>query len=315
MIGLDGQIGYGIETTPGTPVTVTRFLPFVPPLGLREVPNYAPSRAIGASRRTSRPSALGPSNINGPVTHEFYAEGTGLLLQAILDGTPATTGSDPYTHTYDFGAEIKSVSAQVGLPSLAATHPVSYAGLRARQWTLTVRPGDVYAYLTIDWIGGALADTDGTPSLASASFPATLTPLLFSHGATTLAGSAIDIDSITITGTTGWTSEPKISATSPRAPRVFRGGRDLIGGSFVYDMANMTHLGRHLAGTQAALVFALTAAAGKSCTFTMNCEFPGDMPTIQNEGKTKETVRFNCVHASSDASALTVALVNSDSAP
>lgn len=313
-IGLDTQIGYAIENPAGTFTTVTRFFGVVPPLGLREVPTYQPSRAIFAGRRIATPSALGPSRVEGPVTHELTAESTGLLLRAMLEGTPATTGAGPYTHTYDLSTEISSVSAQVGLPSTAAVHPVAYAGLRCREWTITVSPGDVFAYLTLDWIGGALADYDGTPSLATASF-GTLTPLLFSHATLEVASGEIEVDNITLTGTTGWEMEHKISSTSPRAPRTFRANRHVIGGSFVNDFSGTTQLGRHLAGTTASVEVVFAASTSKSLTFTMTCEFPGEMPTVQNEGKTKETVAFNAVHASSDASAFTAELINSDATP
>lgn len=309
-VGADSQIGYAVETTPGTYETVTDFFEFVPPLGLRKIPTRAKSRAIRAGRRMPHHIAVGPYTVVGPVTHELVAETTGTLLRAMIEGTPATTGSNPYTHVFDGSTEISSLSAQIALPSAAANHPIAFAGLRCRQWTLNLRPGDVYPTLTLDWLGKT-ADIDGTPALATASYAA-FTRFVFSHATLLIAGSEVCVDNIQLQGTTGWAGEHKICSTDAGSQALFRGGKAMVTGSFVTDLAGLTQLNRLIDGTQVAFSLAFNAGASAQLTFTGNIDFSGDMATVQNEGKTKETVNFEFVHGTSDASAFTATLINAD---
>jgi len=311
--GLNAQIGYAVEATPGTYETVTKFFEFVPPLGLRKITTHTKSRAIRANRILPHAIDLGTYTVEGPVTHELTAETTGILLKAMIEATPVTAGTNPYTHTYDFSTEVASISAQTGLPATAAVHPIGFVGLRCRQWTVTVRPGDTYATLTLDWIGKTV-DTDGTPALASASY-ATFTRFLFTHATVTVAGSEVCVDNFTLTGTTGWGMEHKVCSTDAGAAALFRESKATVTGSFVTDLANLTQLGRLHAGTQAAVVIGFSAGASAALTFTMNAEFVGEMPIIEGEGKTKETVNFEAIHATADASACTAVLTNTDSTP
>lgn len=311
--GLNAQIGYAVEVTPGTFVTPTKFLEFVPPLGLRQMPTQMKSNAIRANRVLPHAFAVGPSSVEGPVRHELVAESIGTLLRGMIEGTAVTTGAGPYTHTYDFSTEPASMSAQVGLPSSASVHPMSYAGLRVQRWRINVAPGDVFATLEIDWIGKS-ADIDGTPALASATYP-TFTRFTFAHATFTLAGSEVCVDNISLEGTTGYASEHKICTTDAGTPTLFRADKPSVTGSVVTDLAGLTQLGRLVAGTQTALVVAFNAGASAQLTFTGNVFYTGEAPQIQNAGKVKETVAFEFLSATSDAAALTVTLINSDSTP
>lgn len=308
--GLDTQMGYAVETTAGTFETVTKFFEVVPPLGIRKIQNYISPRGIRAGRKFPVLDTLGSSRVEGPVTHELVAETIGALLRATIEGTPATSGSNPYTHTFDHSTEIASLSGQWALPSTSANHPMSAAGLRARQWTIQVRPDEIPT-LTIDWIGRSV-DTDGTPSLASASY-ASFTRFDFVDASISVGGSEVCVDEITLTGTTGWDMEHKICSTDAGVPSLFRAGKASVTGSFRTDFASLTQLNRYHAGTAAAVVVAFNAGASAQLTYTLNAQFTGEMPIVESEGKTKETVNFKAVHATADASACTAVLINTDS--
>lgn len=310
--GTSAQIGYAVESTAGTFVAPTRFLEFVPPLGLVKRQEYVKSRGIRAGRVMPHAVALGKSNVEGPVTHELTAESIGILLRAMIEGTPATTGAGPYTHVFDHSTDLASISAQTALPSTSAIHPMSYAGLRVRQWTLAVTPGDVYPTLTIEWIGKSL-DADGTPSLTAATY-ATFTRFVFTNATFSVAGSEVCVDGITLTGTTGYEMEHKICSTDAGTPNLFRGARAMVTGSATSDLADLTQLNRYLGGTQAALSLVLNAGASAQLTFAGNVFFPEGQAVVADEGKTKQPIGFEFLSGTNDATALTVTLVNSDSA-
>jgi hypothetical protein len=309
--GTAAQIGYAVESTAGTFVTPTDFFEFVPPLGLVKRQEYVKSRGIRANRVMPHAVTLGKSNIEGPVTHELVAEGIGILLRAMIEGTPTTTGSGPYTHVFDHSTDLASISAQTALPSTSAVHPMSYAGLRVRQWTINVNPGDVYPTLTIEWIGKSL-DADGTPSLTSASY-ASFTRFTFLNATFSIAGSEVCVDNITITGQTGFDMEHKICSTDAGTPNLFRGARAMVTGSAQMDLADLTQFNRYLNGTQAALSLALNAGASAQLTLAGNVFFPEGQAVVSDEGKTKQPIGFEFLSGTNDASALTVTLINGDS--
>lgn len=310
--GTSAQVGYAVESTAGTFDTPTDFFEFVPPLGLFKRQEYLKSRGIRAGRLMPHAKALGRSWVEGPITHELVPEGLGTLLRAIIEGTPATTGSNPYTHVFDHSTDLSSISIQTALPSTSAIHPMSYAGCRARSWTLAVAPGDVFPTLQIDWIGKTL-DSDGTPSLTAASYP-TFTRFSFTHATFSVGGSEVCVDGITINGTTGFDMEHKICSTDAGTPNLFRGSRPMVTGTATSDMADLTQLNRYLAGTEAALSLVFNAGASAQLTLAGNVYFPEGQAVVEGEGKTKQPIGFEFLSGTSDAAALTVTLINADSA-
>lgn len=309
--GTSAQIGYAVESTAGTFTTPTDFFEFVPPLGLVKRQEYAKSRGIRAGRVMPHAVTLGKSNIEGPVTHELVAEGIGILLRAMIEGTPATSGAGPYTHVFDHSTDLASISAQTALPSTSAIHPMSYAGLRVRQWTINVNPGDVYPTLTIEWIGKSL-DDDGTPALTSATYPS-FTRFTFLNATFTIGGSEVCVDNVSITGTTGFDMEHKICSADAGTPNLFRAGRAMVTGTAQADLADLTQYNRFKNGTQTALTLVFNAGASAQLTFSGNVFYPEGQPTVQDEGKTKQPIAFEFLSGTNDATALTVTLVNGDS--
>lgn len=309
--GTSAQIGYAVEGTAGTYETVTDFFEFVPPLTLQKRVEYAKSRGIRAGRLMPHAVTLGKSNVEGTVTHELVAETFGTLLRATIEGTPATTGSGPYTHVFDHSSDLASLSCQVGIPGASAVHPFCFAGLRARQWTLNVTPGDVFPTYSVDWIGKSL-DADGTPSLTSASY-ASFTRFTFLHATFSVAGSEVCVDGVTITGTTGYDMEHKICSTDAGTPNLFRGGRPMVTGTATSDLADLTQFVRYNAGTQVALSLAFNAGSSAQLTFAGNVYFPEGQPVVEGEGKTKQPIAFEFLSGTSDAAALAVTLINGDS--
>jgi hypothetical protein len=309
--GLDTTIGYAVEVTDGTFVTPTDWLEVLPPLGLRKQQNYEVSRGLRGGRRLKTGKVLGAHWIEGPVTHELVAESIGILFRAMIDATPATTGAGPYQHVYTFSTtDPASLSIQEGLPSTSAIHPISYAGMRVRSWTIRCDPGSVFPTLTIEWIGKS-ADTDGTPTITTATYP-TFTRFSFIHGAFSLAASPLCIDSFEITCDMGLTNAPRICAADAGGPNLTYQTRPSITGTAITDFTDMTQLNRYLAGTEAAVSMTFNAGASAILTLAGNAMFPGEFPRVENEGTVKIPIPFEFLSSTSDAAAFTATLTNSD---
>ena len=303
--GLNAQIGYNVESTPGTYTTVDTFFEFVPPLGLTKTVNRVKSNGIRANRVMSHEITDGPWSIGGPVTHELVAESTGLLMEATIDGDPATTGDGPYAHVFQMG-DVNSICAQVGLPSTSAVHPVQFAGMKAAGWSLTNDANGVHPLFTVDWLATTI-DYDGTPSLATASY-ASFTRFAFTQAVLSVASTAVCMDSFSLAGTTGYVQEFRNCG-----PVNFRNDKPTVQGSAVVDLANLAQWGRLDADTEAAVSITYTSGTA-SLVFAGNVAFMGSLATVQDTGKTKETVEFEFTSITSDAAAFTATLTNADSA-
>ena len=183
--GLAAQLGYGVETTPGTVVTPTIFVPLRDE-SLTEDRESLESEAIIAGRRVLDDDMWngGPTTVGGGVAHDLYDRGLGSLFKAMF-GTAATTGSGPYTHTFTPGdLADNSLTVQKGVPDTAGTvHPFTFGGMYVASWELAVEQGAV-ASVGLTFAGmnaqtgsrtvtdGATTNTDATVTSTSGAFTA-----------------------------------------------------------------------------------------------------------------------------------------------
>jgi hypothetical protein len=177
--GIAAQIGYALESTVGTPVTVTSFLPLVSE-SLTQERNRLESAGIIAGRRvlTSDQWNGGDITVSGSVQHELYNRGLGKLFTAMF-GAVTTTGAGPYTHTFTPGDLTgDALTVQVGRPATNGTvYPFTYAGMKIKTWEIACNAGEI-ATLGADLVGSREIDfrtvsdgvtTSGSAAITSAS--------------------------------------------------------------------------------------------------------------------------------------------------
>jgi hypothetical protein len=171
--GMDAQIGYALEGTVGTPVTVTAFLPLVSESLMQERARLE-SAGIIAGRRVlaSQQWNGGDITVSGSVEHELYNRGLGKLFTAMF-GSVATTGAGPYTHTFTPGDLTgDALTIQVGRPATdGTTYPFTYAGMKVSSWEIACAAGEI-ATLGMEVVGSREIDfrtvTDGVTTSGSA---------------------------------------------------------------------------------------------------------------------------------------------------
>lgn len=378
--GLSAQIGYATESTVGTPVTVTAFVPLLSET-LSQDKTRLESSGIIAGRRvlTSNQWNGGNVTVSGSVQHELYNRGLGKLFTAMF-GDVTTTGAGPYTHTFTPGDLVgDALTVQVGRPATNGTvYPFTYAGMKVSSWEIACAQGEIatvgldlvgqreFAYRQVtdgvttsgsaaissstaafstDDVGKPISGT-GIPSgatiasvtsataatlsanatatgtsitftigvaLASASYPASIKPLKFNHAAITIGGSSVNVMSLSISGDNGLNADRRflgsqyISEPLEASLRNYSGTVDI-------EFTDLTQYTRFVAGTEAALVASFTSGAD-SVTITTNVRFDGSTPQVAGPEILSQSLPFKCVASSTDASAITVALINSDSTP
>ena len=172
--GNDAQIGYALESTVGTPVTTTAFLPLISE-SLMQESGRLESAGIISGRRVlaSQQWNGGDITVSGSVQHELYNRGLGKLFTAMF-GDVTTTGAGPYTHTFTPGDLTgDALTVQVGRPATnGTTYPFTYAGCKVQSWEIACAAGEI-ATLGLDLVGIREIDyrtvTDGVTTSGSAS--------------------------------------------------------------------------------------------------------------------------------------------------
>lgn len=181
--GVATQIGYALETTAGTPVTVANFLP-LGSKGEKLMGDRAriESDAIRAGRRILDANDWAGGNLSpgGDVGHELYNAGIGKLLTGMFGTVSSTTGpvSSLYTHTWTAVGEPKPLTVQKGVPDVGGTvRPITYTGMMVDEWELACAAGE-FATIGITFAGmqeigfrsvSDGATTNGSPAITSAT--------------------------------------------------------------------------------------------------------------------------------------------------
>jgi hypothetical protein len=308
-----GQVGYVSETVVGTPVTVTRFLPFDSET-LDGAPDQIYSDGIIAGH-TMRPAAsrqLGNVNTSGSVQHELYTTGIGLLLKHAL-GTVVTTGAGPYVHTFTPGTSLgASLTVQAGVPGVGgAVATKTMAGAKISSWEIKHAVGE-NSTLGIDLRGMSIAFNT---ALATASFPALGgIPFVSKNVTVTIGGVAVCAREITLKGENPLAERRCLGSTGQLEP--LQNAYRSFTGDMTLEFTDYTQFDRVTAGTEAAVVITCTAGANTLVT-TMNCVFTGESPKVSGPDIVMQPLAFEalCTSGGADSTAITMVLTNTDATP
>lgn len=310
--GLGGQVGFAAESTYGTFVAPTRFLELTSS-SLKYERERIESNGIRAGRRVLHRWTAGVQRVAGDVEFEMSPQGFGLIWQHIL-GANVDSGSNPYTHTMTPGDLAgKSLSIQVGKPDIGGVvRAFTYLGCKVTGAELSAAVNE-YAMLTVSFYGNHL---DTAQTLGTATYPTGLTPFDFTKGTVTLAGSGFDVKEFTLSIDNGLAVDRHFirSTTPERSKEPLENTRRSYTGNLVADFTDLTAFNRFVNGTEAALVLTFNAGASAQTTITMNVRFDGEDPDLGQE-LLEQPLPFKAVSSTSDAAAITVAVVNADTTP
>jgi len=311
--GMAAQLGIKAETTWGTFEAPTRFYPLISE-SLSEEIDRLESEGIITNRRiiASQQTAAGNVSISGSIETELYQQGMGALLKQCF-GAVSTAGAGPYTHTLTPGnLGDDSMSVQVGRPDVAGTvQPFSFAGCKIDEWELSIEAGGLVMFTT-SLTAKSLVTSE---SLATASFgTGVATPFTFKHASATIAAGAAKVKSLTLAGANGLDSDRRFIGTEFIDEQLEADLREYTG-TVELEFENLTQMNRFRNATEVALVVTITAGAAASLTITTNVRFDGSTPEVDGRGILSLSAPFKCVGSSTDASAITAVLINSDATP
>jgi hypothetical protein len=178
--GIGGQVGIAPESTYGTYVAPTRFLPITKAPIKKSKQTVTPAwmgagrlMTLGAGRVVTTRAA------DGSIELPLYNHGLGLLLQALMGTsvTPVQQGATTaYMQTHTLADTLgKSLTVQVGVPdTLGVVHPYTFLGAKVADATFTY---EVAKELTGQFTLQA-RDVSETQTLAAASYGASARPFV-----------------------------------------------------------------------------------------------------------------------------------------
>lgn len=311
--GLAAQFGVVSETTYGQAVTVTRFLPLVDEDITDEVERLE-SEGIVAGAKILRSEQWNPGGVvvSGDVGLELYKQGTGVLFTHMFGSVSSSATGGVGTHTFTPGDLTgDSFTAQVGRPNVQGTVvPWTFAGCKVTEWELAMAAGEnVTLGLTI------LGQTATTAtSLAAASYlTGAADPFTFIDGAVSISGSSVCVREITVTGNNGLSDERRCIGQR-HIDEPLQNELTVIEGVATIEFTTTAQYERYLQGIETPLVLTLSATAA-SCTITMNARWDGRAPNVQGKDLLVVEYPYKAVASTTDASAITAVLVNSQTTP
>lgn len=301
-----GQIGHKSEASWGTAVTVDTFVPVLS-ANLTIDEGYIRSEGIRAGRRTRNPARLGRRTIGGNVELELPNTSVAALLKHLF-GAVSTTGAGPYTHTYTPGAHAsKSLTVQTGIEDAGGTvRPFTASGAKINGWTISAAIGEL-ARLSYEF--SAKDVTTGT-ALATASYAST-TPFSFVDASVSVNGSAVaSANAFTLTASKGLRADRHVLGSRLIREQLEQERFEFIT-EITADFDDLTLFALAEAATQVASVITLSNGT-ESLVITCSGQVVGDPPSLTSNGLEPQTIRVDHSHASSDASAITAVLTNSE---
>lgn len=309
--GLSAQLGFVKETTPGTRVVPTRFLELV---NESVVVNRQTMRSNGirAGRRRASRMRNGATTVGGGITVVMAPQGMGALLELCMGGV-ATTGTGPFTHTFT-DAVLPTGTFQIGKPRILSTtvDPLDILGATVTDWSFSTSASDTTEAEFSFTINGMTAST--AQSLASASYPTGYQGFVFTEAVVNVGGSQTDVTDVSITSSLGIQGDRlRIgSGTAPR--RATQNGYRVATGTLTADYSATTLRDAYISGGDLTLSVVFTSGT-TSLTFSGNIKPTDGTPNVSGPENLTQPFGFEFYSPTSDAAALTVTLVNADSAP
>lgn len=171
--GLDAQLGYKLETTVGTPVTVDKFLEFNSE-GFEFDPGYIEPTGLRVGTKFKRGSRLVQSRkmVTGSIEVNHSTRLMGALWKLALGSsvtTPTLILGSAYSQVHQTGDLLgKSATFQIGRPepSTQTVKPHTIAGCKCTGWEFSVSDNEV-AKMSLDLDGW---DEATATALATASY-------------------------------------------------------------------------------------------------------------------------------------------------
>jgi hypothetical protein len=208
-------------------------------------------------------------------------------------------------------ADITSATALFNASDVG--NPISGTGIPAAATILSVQSATAATLSANATASGTGVTFTLGIALAAASYPSGIKPLKFNHAAVSIGGASVNAKSLTISGNNGLDDARRFLGNQ-RISEPLEANLREYSGTIEVEFTDLTQYRRFVTGSEAALVASFTSGTD-SVTITTNIRVDGSTPMVAGREILVQSLPFKCVASSTDASAITVALVNSDATP
>jgi hypothetical protein len=238
------------------------------------------------------------------------------MLGGVASAQPDVGGNPTvWRHTFTPGDLPVGLTCQVGRTGMdTVTQPFTYHGCRVNEWELSAEVGNI-ATIAATLLG---EDESTDIALAVASYPASLGLMTFVNGTITVAGAAIDVKEINLSGNNSLANDRYFFGSRLRKQPTDNGMREYTG-EIKSEFNDLVAYNRFVTGTEAALVLlfegvTITGAFKYHTQITANLRFDGETPTVEGPDGIEQSLPFKCV-GNTAATALTVQYQTTDVTP
>jgi len=312
--GWEGQIGWGDETSWGTPATINRFAPFISESLRLEIDRLVSPGIRGGRGRRSEEVVPGRKNVTGDVVFDLWAKGLGLWFKHALGSVTSAQqgGTSAYLHTFSLTDALPpglTVEIKKG-----GTQFHKYSGVRVDRWTIGAAINAI-PRMTFTVLG---KDESISGSGATASYPSGNELLSFHQGIFKIDTSQVDIYEFELTLNNNLADSDYRLGAPTRASLLPRSRE--VTGRFRLPYDAVTEYTKFRNFTPAALNLKFTGSLIQGSYYV---EFTIDLPVVHYDGSTPATrgaeeevsleVPFRAVRGTDLE--MTVTLQNTETAP
>jgi len=300
--GLSAQLMIGAESTWGTAVPPTRALE-IENESMKADKQILHTRAITSEFARTGRSRHYIKGVGGAINLDFMNQGMGLLLNHMLGAATVaqvgTTTEWVQTHTPDparLGG--KSLTVQVGRPSVdGVVRAFTYPGNKISDWSLK-QALDQNLKLSLTMHGKNAEDT--ATALATATFPANVTPLNFQDAVLTVGGTAIPLHTFDVAAKRALSIRRFLGNTMKEQTA---NGEFAITGQIVKEFEDLAIFADFLSGATASLVatWSYGTITGASTPYLLKLTIPAveyttAEPNVSNSDVIQQTIGWRALY-------------------
>lgn len=321
--GINSQLGFAEEVTPGTAVTPNRFGEFDKETLIHDI-----DRAEHTGLRTGR-KVLGSNNYavsrekpGGTLDLTLQTKGQAVWFKHALGAVATTTpggGTNSRSHKATVGAiDGKALTVQVGMYDDTGTaRAKTFAGCKIDKWSFEVKEND---WASLSMVLDGMSATTAT-ALATASYPTAVADYFGTQAVVKIAGAEVDCRSFKLDVDNALINDRYyMRTTTPGQKKEQLEGAALraMKGSLSLAFPDLTAYNRFANNTQASLQVVLTgsiieAAIPYSVTVDIAAaRFDGKTPVVDGLGLIPVEMDFVVVDTLTADGPLVVTVVNTD---
>jgi hypothetical protein len=306
--GDNSWVGFGVESTYGTPVARTTFFEFMSEGVKLDQGREARSSLRGRSRnrRGQKKHAVA-----GSIETQMQVNGMELLLKHAI-GSDVITGTNPYTHTFSLTRALPvGLSLEVNRDSsnIGATSSFLYDGCQISKMTLKHAVGD-FLKVTWDLVG------EGDSSLVAVSTPtfAVFTGFDWPDFVCTINSVNVNVKSLDELVLDNNLATDRYNLGANKRKGLGGNGNRSISAKITVEFASLVELNYWRAQNNYAVSLQWSAViAAQTCALTinfLNAEFTEGEPNVSDAGPITLQLAFDAYISSVEGDEIAVTLIN-----